>query len=984
MIEPRQEARPLKDNELTPDQRAALDKARTMLSHMAESRATAADPRPAELVVVDEERFNNVLLVDGGRGSGKTSVLLTLLKDLRTRYLNDPSAPHAFVPLETVDLDPLPPSANLLLYVLGRLVRVLDGLEHPPAPGEVTRAARRQRSTEPLESPRAWDDLARTVATGWNVDLLERSARISDLDQVAEDFNTSMRQGIEILRAFRGFMNRLVKDFENLWGQKPFFVLPIDDADMNPSRTADLMRLLHYSWHPRLAYVLTGDSNLFLLSLRYHYAGELRRPLGSGNEKLEFSGLREYMDLAGARYARVIPRRHRFRLDPLPRARRLDLKFGLDGTNLQLVEELKSVPVGAGSLLDRFNHCPQLLDALPSRLRMLIDVGFQLNDRLQDKKTAETVAQFLWEEAVETSDMAPADTDALRRIVQWDDRVEIDLRGVEIGHSEMDLRTARFAPFSFHEQRPLDVEVSLRRLDGNSVPVPARVTAALLLAIDVASRASNAYFVGGDERMAPVLMEVSFASARANNKRLQFSWPAPAWPSWVDHMHLGALWEQVATDRTMAREARFALFLKATLEVCGVPGVAPGEGGVDSQTYWNPIAKAIRDLASVLILEKTSEFMRASIEWAQRALLLCTPEIGFPTPGLRAALLSSESKDPQDLGFNAEPFSTMMERVAREKRRERVRGALAQVTEGEPEDAQIDAVLTELDAVTPPITRPTNSAVTLIAALGQLQVTLPADGFFGQHAGQVVTLHHYLTPARRRDLETLPPGVPERLADALGARLETVPLVLEHALRGAGLLVAGAYTLSPSASAIQVLLKDKLSRVEAKTSLNGLSAIAHDLQVDLADKSASGSSDLQAWPGTTFGWPTPPWPSLLDRELLATSWNAWFDGIEADILADSRGTLEILCYRYLQCVLNIAENRLADVGSWARVVLDGETWQQMVQRLLKKRTGTRDGARWAAFDLFLLGLPALAHPTSGLGEETRAAIGAALEPHSVK
>ncbi|MFX8805482.1 hypothetical protein ABTM67_20120, partial [Acinetobacter baumannii] len=81
----------------------------------------------------------------------------------------------------------------------------------------------------------------------------------------------STRVGVELTRHFRRFVNGLTDDYARAFGQRPLFVIPIDDADMNPRRAVELVELLRNLWHPRVAFVLTGHSQLFLACLRAHY-----------------------------------------------------------------------------------------------------------------------------------------------------------------------------------------------------------------------------------------------------------------------------------------------------------------------------------------------------------------------------------------------------------------------------------------------------------------------------------------------------------------------------------------------------------------------------------------------------------------------------------------------------------------------------------------------------------------------------------------
>lgn len=79
------------------------------------------------------------------------------------------------------------------------------------------------------------------------------------------------RERHDIAAAFRTFVDAAWSDYRR-WPESrlargdskhPRFVVAIDDADMNPHKSAELIQLVRTLWHPRLAFVMTGDSGLF-------------------------------------------------------------------------------------------------------------------------------------------------------------------------------------------------------------------------------------------------------------------------------------------------------------------------------------------------------------------------------------------------------------------------------------------------------------------------------------------------------------------------------------------------------------------------------------------------------------------------------------------------------------------------------------------------------------------------------------------------
>lgn len=87
-----------------------------------------------ELARIPRTRTNRVMLIDGKRGTGKTSVLVTLVDlwsrtakrgapDQRDDAVKAALGSVAVIPTEIVDLQPLPESAHLMLHVCGHLRR---------------------------------------------------------------------------------------------------------------------------------------------------------------------------------------------------------------------------------------------------------------------------------------------------------------------------------------------------------------------------------------------------------------------------------------------------------------------------------------------------------------------------------------------------------------------------------------------------------------------------------------------------------------------------------------------------------------------------------------------------------------------------------------------------------------------------------------------------------------------------------------------
>lgn len=133
---PHEEARPLRPNELTDEQRTAGAKATELLEAMARFSELKSSPgkfgeKHAYFPVLDAERQSRVILLDGERGSGKSALLLTLLHLYQQALVEqwDADAPmkgwedkgwvlpekRSIVPVGLIDLEPLHLSLRLLV-----------------------------------------------------------------------------------------------------------------------------------------------------------------------------------------------------------------------------------------------------------------------------------------------------------------------------------------------------------------------------------------------------------------------------------------------------------------------------------------------------------------------------------------------------------------------------------------------------------------------------------------------------------------------------------------------------------------------------------------------------------------------------------------------------------------------------------------------------------------------------------------------------
>lgn len=375
---------------------------------------------------LEDRRSNHVILIDGPRGSGKTTVLVTVLSILE-KLLGVGSASGwatsensawspLVIPLRPLDLTPLPSKTAILSFVLAQLRELDLGLEDAGSRPAWASASGRQVDHR-------WNTLTQSIA-GYLGAGEQRLGHVDPL-QFAAELDVAASERGRLVPAFRAYVDELIVDLQAEPALKlrapPFLLLPIDDADMVPERCAELLQLLRNLSHPRLGFILTGESDLFERALRAHYLQvlwpQLRELPRDGAQPQQLVGPENYARrLAHEVYERTVPPPHRLMLaEPT-----LDEKLRLatpSGRTLRSLLELfvfdeaaRAVP-GTPALVTTLLHLLETEDVLPARMRRLVDIAAVLEKRLGTSQLEAHVAEA----------MAPEETGAARQLDR-DDR----------------------------------------------------------------------------------------------------------------------------------------------------------------------------------------------------------------------------------------------------------------------------------------------------------------------------------------------------------------------------------------------------------------------------------------------------------------------------------------------------------------------------------------------------------------------------------
>lgn len=394
-LAPRTEAQPFTLDGLTRDQREVVEKAVTFLASVAnradeEDKKKSSEPKYAFLPRIDDHRGSHALLIDGGRGVGKSSALLTLLRELAQPLEGDVAVdklpvsvarlrerlrPANAIPLPILDLEAVPGDANLLLHLVGALHPLVKHLMQRGSEAAPWRAKASKQGDPDLVKER-WNDLLHAAALSQPGALEGRRAQL-DPEAFALELQESLLQHQHLGRAFRAFVDELVVACKHALGlQSPVFVVPIDDGDMNEEQNRPLLRLLRELHHPRVVFVVTGDSKRFDLAVREGFRQQypkMREDLAG--HRLD-APLQAYVvleeDHARMGLSKVFPPTQRLELPNLRPSERL--RFA--APSLKWVRApAQDHPLQLQNFLEYLALAPQVKEVLPGNFRELISLG---------------------------------------------------------------------------------------------------------------------------------------------------------------------------------------------------------------------------------------------------------------------------------------------------------------------------------------------------------------------------------------------------------------------------------------------------------------------------------------------------------------------------------------------------------------------------------------------------------------------------------
>lgn len=656
----RPEAGILSPDQLSPSQVKAGKRAIRLLQELCSPSDGVTQPEsPArqQRPHLDRLRQNRVILLDGERGAGKTALLVTLIDALKRRcydqngswpaelkdYLPWDSADSLVVPVDVIDLAPLPPTTNVLMSCVRRLDDLIRNMEQGQCSGSMsTSPPWHQGQPKELPSRAAWKKVVRAITLGWDSRLDVRVER-QDIESYAHELEETERQRECLGDLIAQMMDLLGKDYlKSRVSQLPhgektklLFLFAIDDADMNPERTKELLDAVRLLYDRRLAFLLTGESNLFAQGLRR----EFRKALSASNGRFPDKSSQPQADrLALDVLDKLIPPAHRCKLTPLSPRERMEWPFRLLGrpTTMQnMSERLDSFDLpGTGQRLGQlFRDTPQLAEVLPMHLRALINFALLVDGLADEQREAgvSALVEDLWLRALRSASM-DAESSASRWIKRANQTsLHIEIPGEDAGFIATSRATTRSTVVEKSTERIGSVTFALERIDGEKSPLK-ELAGVVRLAVAIAStRHGDVVESQPSNRTGfePMLAagEV-YSSGSSTELPFTFAWPLPQGLSMIEAAAFGSGWNNGKSAATLSlaedflrRVARYGLLLDSER----LPESAGAAEGIDKMTPYQMVAQLAIPHGSVL-----STRYHYFLKWAQdRAGLLAAPESGL-------------------------------------------------------------------------------------------------------------------------------------------------------------------------------------------------------------------------------------------------------------------------------------------------------------------------------------------------------------------
>lgn len=263
-IEPAGDTRPIAEGDQLEDQKKVLSKLYDRIDRFCERVAATRHERDEQARLkqrssapwrpIDDDRPNQVLMLDGRRGTGKTSLLLTALKTWRDSRAHTDGM--RVIALDPVDFDPMPAGLSPFAWVVLTLRRLVDWLDDGCAPATAPYLWDDDSDETKPTLDALWQGFFRRAEIGWS-----KPARQDDIEDFIQHSREKQKGWLKLQDAWERLIDGLFEAAERQRkvSQDSVIVLPIDDLDLAPRRAREVLLTLRQLYHERVVFLLTGD-----------------------------------------------------------------------------------------------------------------------------------------------------------------------------------------------------------------------------------------------------------------------------------------------------------------------------------------------------------------------------------------------------------------------------------------------------------------------------------------------------------------------------------------------------------------------------------------------------------------------------------------------------------------------------------------------------------------------------------------------------
>jgi hypothetical protein len=292
----RYEANSISTNLLSDSQKQAFEQiVRSLAEAVSDLKNRTDAEKQGTSHAIDSDRKSRTVMISGDRGTGKTTLMLTLqnsilnldpeknkLENVRESCKTELNSIRGRVVwLEPLDMEHSSNTTNLFVSILARIDEAIKncfkptkcekdydypsyGMNVTPIPG---------RDDILMELRRLQVD----ASIAWEGNLVARAPHL-DSDAYATEVMRAERARMGLNRRFRELLDGIATQIP--WGEgvkDPIFVLAVDDFDLNPARCLDILKLIRSLNVPRLFTLVLGDEEVAEEVFRLDIQGDMSR-----------------------------------------------------------------------------------------------------------------------------------------------------------------------------------------------------------------------------------------------------------------------------------------------------------------------------------------------------------------------------------------------------------------------------------------------------------------------------------------------------------------------------------------------------------------------------------------------------------------------------------------------------------------------------------------------------------------------------------